>query len=160
GSWFTVLVRDERTVIYWFRRSLRALRFHGVLAGDFMSEPFAIAKTAGGGEVLFRPAPANPRGLVTGATRARNTLPPQVLAALFSALAVRVFLAEVKGDLSGVAAAGASSATMKERLQRTGIAEPDWRADPVVFWDVFARHGFPLRATISDMGPLLLGRLF
>src|SRR5262249_30326687 len=52
-----------------------------------------------------------------------------------------------------------TSAKLKERLERTGIAEPEWSANPVVFWDVFGKHGFPLRATISDLGPLLLGRL-
>src|SRR6185295_17445714 len=73
---------------------------------------------------------------------------------------VPVFVADVKGDLAGLAAAGSATAKLKERLQRIGIPEPTWQADPVVFWDVFGKRGFPLRATISDLGPLLLGRLF
>src|SRR5262249_37713298 len=57
------------------------------------------------------------------------------------------------------AAAGALTPKMKERLERTGLAAPPWSANPVVFWDVFGKRGFPLRATVTDMGPLLLGRL-
>src|SRR5262245_22767593 len=125
-----------------------------------MSEPFAIARTSGGDEVLFRPALANRHGLITGATGTGKPVTLQMMADHFSRIGVPVFMADVKGDLSGVAAAGALSAKLKERLQRTGIAEPEWSADPVVFWDVFGKRGFPLRATISDLGPLLLGRLF
>ena len=125
-----------------------------------MSKPFAIAKTASGDEVLFRPALANRHGLITGATGTGKTVSLQMLTDHFSSIGVPVFVADVKGDLSGVAAAGSSSAKMVERLQRTGIEAPAWAANPVVFWDVFGKCGFPLRATISDMGPLLLGRLF
>jgi DNA helicase HerA-like ATPase len=78
----------------------------------------------------------------------------------FSRIGVPVFLADVKGDLSGLAAAGSASAKLQERLKATGLAEPQWRANPAVFWDVLGRRGFPVRATISDLGPLLLGRLF
>jgi hypothetical protein len=78
----------------------------------------------------------------------------------FSQIGVPVFLADVKGDLSGLAAAGAASDKMKARLKATGNAEPAWRANPAVFWDVLGKKGFPIRATISDLGPLLLGRLF
>src|SRR5437763_8979414 len=125
-----------------------------------MSKPFAIAKTAGGDDVLFRPALANRHGLITGATGTGKTVTLQVLTDHFSNIGVPVFLADVKGDLSGLAAAGSATAKMKERLQRIGVAEPAWAANPVVFWDVFGTRGFPLRATISDLGPLLLGRLF
>jgi DNA double-strand break repair helicase HerA and related ATPase len=125
-----------------------------------MTEPFAIAKIQGGDEVLFRPALANRHGLITGATGTGKTVTLQVLTDHFSTIGVPVFLADVKGDLSGVAAAGADTAKLKERRQRTGIAEPQWSANPSVFWDVFGKRGFPLRATISDLGPLLLGRLF
>jgi DNA helicase HerA-like ATPase len=125
-----------------------------------MSKPFPIAKTASGDEVLFRPALANRHGLITGATGTGKTVSLQMLTDHFSSIGVPVFVADVKGDLSGVAAAGSPSAKMLERLQRTGIEAPAWAANPVVFWDVFGKCGFPLRATISDMGPLLLGRLF
>jgi hypothetical protein len=125
-----------------------------------MSKPFAIAKTSSGDEVLFRPALANRHGLITGATGTGKTVSLQMLTDHFSALGVPVFVADVKGDLSGVAAAGSASPKMMERLQRTGLDAPAWSPNPVVFWDVFGKRGFPLRATISDMGPLLLGRLF
>jgi DNA helicase HerA-like ATPase len=121
---------------------------------------FAIARTAGGEDVLFRPALANRHGLITGATGTGKTVTLQVLTDHFSALGVPVFLADVKGDLSGLAASGEATPKLRERLARIGLAAPQFAADPVVFWDVFGRRGFPLRATISDMGPLLLGRLF
>jgi DNA double-strand break repair helicase HerA and related ATPase len=125
-----------------------------------MSEPFIIGKTADGRDVQFLPALANRHGLVTGATGTGKTVTLQVLTDHFSRIGVPVFLADVKGDLSGLAAAGSASDKMKARLKSTGNAEPEWRANPVAFWDVFGTKGFPVRATISDAGPLLLGRLF
>src|SRR6188474_2153295 len=125
-----------------------------------MSEPFVIAKTAAGQEVLFRPALANRHGLITGATGTGKTVTLQVLADNFSRIGVPVFLADVKGDLTGLAAAGSLTPKLQERLKTTGIAEPAWRANPVVVWDVFGKRGIPVRATVSDLGPLLLGRLF
>jgi DNA helicase HerA-like ATPase len=73
---------------------------------------------------------------------------------------VPVFLADVKGDLSGLAHAGSATAKMTEHLKATGLQAPAWRANPSVFWDVFGKAGFCVRATTSDLGPLLLGRLF
>jgi DNA helicase HerA-like ATPase len=125
-----------------------------------MSEPFAIAKTAAGEDVLFRPSLANRHGLVTGATGTGKTVTLQMLTDHFSRIGVPVFVADVKGDLSGVAAAGAMSPKLAERLKSTGIQAPEFAADPVAFWDVFGKQGVPVRATISDLGPLLLGRLF
>jgi uncharacterized protein len=124
-----------------------------------MAEPFSIARTAGGTNILFNPAVANRHGLITGATGTGKTVSLQVLADHFSAIGVPVFLADVKGDLTGLAAPGSLTPKMKERLAATGVAEPAWRANPVVIWDVFAKRGVPVRATISDLGPLLLGRL-
>ncbi|MCU1384381.1 MAG: hypothetical protein JWL71_3078 [Acidobacteria bacterium] len=125
-----------------------------------MAEPFVIARTAAGEDVLFRPSMANRHGLVTGATGTGKTVTLQLLTDHFSQIGVPVFVADVKGDLSGVAAAGAMSSKLAERLKVTGIMPPAFAANPVVFWDVFGTHGFPIRATISDLGPLLLGRLF
>ncbi len=125
-----------------------------------MIEPFIIARTADGRDVPFAPVMGNRHGLITGATGTGKTVSLQTLSDHFSQLGVPVFLADVKGDLSGVAAAGSLSPKLKDRLASTGIAEPAWSADPAVFWDVFGRRGFPVRATISDVGPLLLGRLF
>ena len=125
-----------------------------------MTDSFVIAKTSAGSEIEFRPALGNRHGLITGATGTGKTVSLQVLADNFSRIGVPVFLADVKGDLSGVAAAGSLSPKLAERLKATRIEAPEWRANPAVFWDVLGTHGFPMRATISDLGPLLLGRLF
>ena len=124
-----------------------------------MIEPFVLARTAEGTDVLFRPGLANRHGLITGATGTGKTVSLQVLADNFSRLGVPVFLADVKGDLSGLAAAGSMTPKLRDRVKATGNAEPAWRANPVVFWDVLGKRGLPVRATASDMGPLLLGRL-
>ena len=124
-----------------------------------MTDPFPIARTAGGVDILFSPAVANRHGLITGATGTGKTVSLQVLADHFSALGVPVFLADVKGDLTGLAAAGSLTPKLKERFAATGVPEPAWRANPVVLWDVFGKRGIPVRATISDLGPLILGRL-
>ncbi len=125
-----------------------------------MAEPFIVARTADGRDIEFLPALANRHGLVTGATGTGKTVTLQMLTDHFSRAGVPVFLADVKGDLSGVAAPGAESPKLKERLKATGIPAPEWRANPTVFWDVFGKRGIPVRATIADLGPLLLGRLF
>ena len=111
--------------------------------------------------MLFLPSLANRHGLITGATGTGKTVTLQVLADRFSQLGVPVFVADVKGDLSGVAAAGAMSPKLAERLKATGIRRAGvGRRARSSFWDVFGKRGFPVRATISDLGPLLLGRLF
>src|SRR5436190_5567091 len=102
----------------------------------------------------------NRHGLITGATGTGKTVSLQLLADRFSRLGVPVFLADVKGDLSGVAASGSLSPTLKDRLASTGVAAPAWSANPAAFWDVLGKRGYPVRATVSDLGPLLLGRLF
>src|SRR5215831_11616002 len=124
-----------------------------------MSEPFVVGKSAGA-EAVMLPQMANRHGLITGATGTGKTVTLQMLTDHFSSIGVPVFLADVKGDLSGLAKAGAASDKMKARLKSTGHDEPKWRANPAVFWDVLGKSGFPIRATISDLGPLLLGRLF
>src|SRR6188472_2382124 len=105
-----------------------------------MAEPFVLAHTADGKDVVFRPALANRHGLITGATGTGKTVSLQVLADNFSRLGVPVFLADVKGDLTGLAAAGSLSPKLKDRLKATGMPEPEWRANPVVFWDVFGKR--------------------
>ena len=124
-----------------------------------MAQSFIIAKTSSGQALQFLPAMANRHGLVTGATGTGKTVTLQLLADRFSSIGVPVFLADVKGDLSGVAAAGSLTPKLAERLKAIHVDPPDWRATPAVFWDVFGRRGFPVRATVSDLGPLLLGRL-
>jgi uncharacterized protein len=124
-----------------------------------MIEPLLVAKTSSGSDLALIPSMANRHGLITGATGTGKTVTLQLLADGFSRIGVPVFLADVKGDLSGVAAAGTPTPKVRERLQATGAPEPAWSANPTVFWDVFGRRGIPVRATISDLGPLLLGRL-
>jgi DNA helicase HerA-like ATPase len=123
-----------------------------------MTEPLAIAK-AGSEELALLPALANRHGLVAGATGTGKTVTLQVLAEKFSRIGVPVFMADVKGDFSGISAPGSLSPKMKERLDSLKLDEPKWDGCPVVFWDVFGEQGHPVRATISDMGPLLLARL-
>lgn len=123
-----------------------------------MTEPLLIAWSDH--SIGLLPAFANRHGLITGATGTGKTVTLQVLAEHFSSIGVPVFMADVKGDLSGLAARGASSPKIRERLAQLKLDEPQWKASPVTFWDIYGKSGHPVRATISDMGPLLLGRLF
>ncbi|WP_028080147.1 helicase HerA-like domain-containing protein [Solimonas soli] len=102
---------------------------------------------------------ANRHGLVAGATGTGKTVTLQLLAEGFSQLGVPVFAADVKGDLSGIAAAGEAKPKLAERAAAVGVEAWAPAACPVVFWDVFGSSGHPVRATVSDMGPVLLGRL-
>src|SRR5215470_14453778 len=124
-----------------------------------MSQPFVIARTAEGVDIEFVPGMGNRHGLITGATGTGKTVSLQLVADHFSQIGVPVFLADVKGDLSGVAAAGTLSPKLAERLKSIGVDAPAFAANPAVLWDVFGKRGTPVRATISDIGPLLLGRL-
>src|SRR6187455_3403619 len=121
--------------------------------------PLPVARTGSGADLSILPALSNRHGLITGATGTGKTVTLQVLAERFSKLGVPSFMADVKGDLAGLAAAGTASPKMTERLTRLKISAPVWSACPVDFWDVFGVSGHPVRATISDMGPLLLARL-
>lgn len=123
-----------------------------------MPEPLLIATS--GHPIALLPGFANRHGLITGATGTGKTVTLQVLAEQFSSIGVPVFMADIKGDLSGLAAPGKSSTKMKERLAQLKLDEPRWMACPVTFWDIYGKSGHPVRATISDMGPLLLGQLF
>lgn len=124
-----------------------------------MQEHLLIAN-AGRHPIGLLPGFANRHGLITGATGTGKTVTLQVLAERFSSIGVPVFMADVKGDLSGLAAAGGPSPKMSARLAQLELEEPHWSACPVTFWDIYGKSGHPVRATISDMGPLLLGRLF
>jgi len=102
---------------------------------------------------------ANRHGCITGATGTGKTVTLQTIAQSLSDIGVPVFMADVKGDLSGMAKPGFASEKMKARLQAIEVEEPQWAACPVTFWDVFGEQGHPVRATISDLGPLLLSRM-
>ena len=123
-----------------------------------MASPLVIAKS-GDTEIALLPQLANRHGLITGATGTGKTVTLQKLAESFSSIGVPVFMADVKGDLSGIGAAGVASEKLMKRLAAIGIDEYQPRANTTVFWDVFGESGHPVRATISDMGPLLLARL-
>jgi len=123
-----------------------------------MADPIVIAKSADA-PVLMLPKLANRHGCITGATGTGKTVSLQVLAEAFSRLGTPVFMADVKGDLSGMSQAAQNSPKLQERLDRLGLSEPVWGACPVTFWDVFGEQGHPVRATVSDMGPLLLSRM-
>jgi hypothetical protein len=110
-------------------------------------------------DIALLPALANRHGLITGATGTGKTVTLQILAEKFSAIGVPVFMADVKGDLSGLAAPGKLGDKLQVRLDRLAIADWQAAAFPTVFWDVFGEAGHPVRATVSDMGPLLIGRL-
>ncbi len=102
---------------------------------------------------------ANRHGCITGATGTGKTVTLQVIAQALSDIGVPVFMADIKGDLSGLAAPGATSPKMEERLKMLKVEAPAWAAAPVAFWDVFGEQGHPVRATVSDLGPLLLARM-
>jgi hypothetical protein len=123
-----------------------------------MAEPMLIAKH-GEIECALLPQLANRHGLITGATGTGKTITLQGLAEQFSRIGVPVFLADVKGDLTGIAKAGSIGDKMAKVLKDRGLEAPTPRACPVTLWDVFGEQGHPVRATISDMGPLLLGRM-
>jgi DNA helicase HerA-like ATPase len=123
-----------------------------------MPEPLVIARHEGT-DVALLPALANRHGCITGATGTGKTISLQVLAERFSSIGVPVFLADVKGDLTGIAKAATVSPKLKERLTKLALPEPTLQAFPVTLWDVWGEQGHPARATISDMGPLLLARL-
>ncbi|EPO3270926.1 TPA: helicase HerA-like C-terminal domain-containing protein [Escherichia coli] len=123
-----------------------------------MSEPLLIARTPDT-ELFLLPGMANRHGLITGATGTGKTVTLQKLAESLSEIGVPVFMADVKGDLTGVAQAGTASEKLLARLKNIGVNDWQPHANPVVVWDIFGEKGHPVRATVSDLGPLLLARL-
>lgn len=103
---------------------------------------------------------ANRHGMIAGATGTGKTVTLQILAESFSRIGVPTFIADVKGDLSGLAQAGKNHPKIDERVQTIGIEDYGFNPNPTLFWDVFSEMGHPVRTTISDMGPLLLSNLF
>ncbi len=120
-------------------------------------DPLPIAKS---NDILgLLPRMANRHGLIAGATGTGKTVTLRVLAEHFSRIGVPVFMADVKGDLSGMACPGGDHPKVVERAQLLGLTEFSPQGFPVVFWDLFGEQGHPVRTTISEMGPLLLSRL-
>ncbi len=112
-----------------------------------------------GMKVVMDAAMGNRHGMIAGATGTGKTITLQILAEGYSRLGVPVFLADIKGDLSGITVAGQPHEKITERIQLIGIEGFQHRGNPAVFWDIFAKTGHPVRTTISDMGPLLLSNL-
>ena len=123
-----------------------------------MTQPLLIAKNDTM-ELNLLPQMANRHGLITGATGTGKTVTLQTLAEHFSAIGVPCFMSDVKGDLSGISQPGGGNPKVMERVAKLGLADHAYQGYPVTFWDAFGELGHPVRATISDMGPLLLARM-
>src|SRR5687768_9784385 len=122
-----------------------------------MQNGILVAK--GAQEQFLLPNMANRHGLIAGATGTGKTVTLRVIAEQFSRLGVPTFMADVKGDLSGLARPGSDHPKVSQRVTDLALTDFSFESTPVEFWDLFGENGHPLRATISDMGPLLLGRL-
>jgi hypothetical protein len=123
-----------------------------------MSEPLLIAKNAETSSFVL-PKMANRHGLIAGATGTGKTVTLQSLAEQFSSIGVPVFMADVKGDLAGMSQMGGGNPKVEARVQQLALNTFSYKKCPVTFWDVFGVKGHPVRTTIAEMGPLLLGRL-
>lgn len=119
--------------------------------------PLVIAKAKS--EIAILPKMANRHGLIAGATGTGKTVTLRTLAEQFSSIGVPVFMADVKGDLSGLPFPGGENARVRERIRELGLEDFQFQGFPVMFWDVFGEQGHPVRATVSEMGPLLLSRI-
>ncbi len=119
--------------------------------------PLLVAK--GDIDLHILPGMSNRHGLIAGATGTGKTVTLQVLAEQFSAIGVPVFMADIKGDLSGISKAGKMSDKFAERLKKLKIQDHAFEGYPVVFWDIYGKEGHPVRTTVSEMGPILLSRL-
>ena len=123
-----------------------------------MSDPILIAQH-GATQCFLRPDKANRHGLITGATGTGKTITLQTFAEGFSSIGVPVFMADVKGDLTGISQAGTLGTKLAKVLAERALDAPEFRASPTTLWDVFGEQGHPVRATVSDLGPLLLSRM-
>ncbi len=121
-----------------------------------MEQGILIAK--GERELELLPNMANRHGLVAGATGTGKTVTLRVIAESFSRLGVASFMADIKGDVSGLAKPGVPNPKMQERISQLHLTDFSFEGYPVEFWDVFGAQGHPVRATVSDLGPLLFGR--
>jgi DNA helicase HerA-like ATPase len=123
-----------------------------------MSDPILVAKREAA-EFYLLPQMANRHGVITGATGTGKTVTLQRLAEEFSRRGVPCFMADIKGDLTGISQPGGSNPKIAERLKMLGFEDVKFEGSPVTLWDVFGKQGHPLRATVSEMGPLLISRI-
>ncbi len=130
---------------------------NAILVGKAVTTPTSLPDTHG--QVMLLPKFGNRHGLVAGATGTGKTVTLMTLAEGFSRLGVPVFLADVKGDVAGLAVAGADNEKLQARVAEIGVEGYSHQASPVVFWDLFGKLGHPVRTTVSEMGPTLLSRV-
>ena len=124
-----------------------------------MSERISIGKNVAGGEAHLLSKLANRHGLVAGATGTGKTTTLKLLAERFSKLGVPVFLADVKGDVTGISQPGATNDIIQGKIDSLKIEPPEFSGLPTIFWDLYGEKGHPIRTTVSEMGPLLLSRV-
>jgi uncharacterized protein len=129
------------------------------MAKDTQDGIFIGANDGGAGPQFLTLKRANRHGLIAGATGTGKTVTLQNLAEAFSRAGTPVFLADVKGDLSGLSQPGEPKDFLAKRAGLIGLEDYEYEAPPVIFWDLFGRQGHPIRTTISEMGPLLLARI-
>lgn len=129
------------------------------MSTDSLAPPPLLIGGSDAGQIFLNPRFANRHGLIAGATGTGKTVTLQCLAEGFSELGVPVFLADVKGDISGLSQSGQPHPKIDERVSSIGITDYRQQAYPVAFWDLFGTKGTPIRATLSEMGPQLLSRL-
>jgi DNA helicase HerA-like ATPase len=151
GLLFSALVSQPLTGACYLRRDA----IH--IESSNMPEPMLIAQ--GDSPLYLLPAMSNRHGLIAGATGTGKTVTLQVMAESFSRIGVPVFAADVKGDLSGISQPGVENAKIADRVKKLKLTDFSFAGCPVTFWDVFGEQGHPVRATVSEMGPLLFSRL-
>jgi uncharacterized protein len=122
-----------------------------------VTDPMLIAR--GDTDQYLLPKMANRHGLVAGATGTGKTVTIHAIAEQFSRIGVPVFISDVKGDLAGISQAGGDNEKVSERVSQLNLSDFTYEPSPVIFWDLYGKLGHPIRATISEMGPLLLSRL-
>jgi uncharacterized protein len=130
---------------------------NAILLGKAVTTPDSLPETHG--QVFLQGRLGNRHGLVAGATGTGKTVTLMTIAEGFSRMGVPVFLADVKGDVAGLAVAGAMNDRIQARVKDIGIADYVNEASPVVFWDLFGKNGHPIRTTVSEIGPTLLARI-
>ena len=120
-----------------------------------------IGSCENGNPVYLLPSMANRHGLIAGATGTGKTVSLKVLAEAFSDMGVPVFLSDIKSDLSGMVMNGSASEAIEKRLDKCGVPKDSFRytSYPTEYWDVYGEQGIPIRATVQDMGPLLMSRM-
>ena len=125
----------------------------------YLQQEHKVWLATGQERVYLEPSMANRHGLIAGATGTGKTVTLKVLAESFSDMGVPLFVADVKGDLSGMCVVGEENKHIRRSIDTMGLGDFQYRPYPVRFWDVYGKKGIPVRTTVSEMGPELLSRL-